>query len=184
MAALVVAALAQVGDKPAWLAAILADRYRAPGAVIAGALVALAAVSALAAAAGALLAPRMTPEARQLLLACALLLQGAGAFWRGKGPDRLAGWRLGPFVTSVLGLAILLFGEGVQFVVLALAARSPTPALAAVGATLGGGAAIAAAALLGEAGWLRLPLLPAKRVIGALFVLAALWIGLGAVKLV
>ena len=35
MAALVAAALAQVGDRPAWLAAILADRYRAPGLVVA-----------------------------------------------------------------------------------------------------------------------------------------------------
>ena len=184
MAALVVAALAQVGDKPAWLAAILSDRHRAPGAVIAGAVLALAGVSALAAAGGALIAPSMTPEAKALLLACALLLQGAGAWWRGKGPDRLEGWRLPAVLTSFLGIAILLFGEGVQFVVLALAARSPTPALAAVGATLGGGAVIAAAATLGEKAWLRLPLLVVKRVVGGVFVLAALWIGLGAVKLV
>ena len=34
MAAIVAGALAQIGDRPAWLAAILADRYRAPGIVI------------------------------------------------------------------------------------------------------------------------------------------------------
>ena len=35
MAALVAAALAQVGDRTAWLAAILSDRYAKPGLVIA-----------------------------------------------------------------------------------------------------------------------------------------------------
>lgn len=184
MAALVAAALAQVGDKPAHLAAILADRYRAPGIVIAAALLALAAASGLAAAGGALIASKMTPEARQLLLALALALQGAGAFWTGKPPERLTGWRLGAFVTSSLGLFILLFGEGVMFVVVALAARGEAPAFAAIGATLGGLAVIAAAALLGEAGWTRLPLVTARRAIGGLFLLAAIWLGLGAFKLV
>lgn len=184
MAALVAAALAGVGDKPAWLAAMLADRYKAPGAVIAAALVALAGASGIAAAGGALLAPQLTPEARQLLLALALLLQGLGAFWPGKPPERLTGWRLGAFLTSVLGLFILLFGDGVMFVVVALAARSDAAAFAAIGATVGGLAAIAPAALLGEQGWTRLPLLTVRRVIGGLFVVAAIWLGLGAFRLV
>jgi putative Ca2+/H+ antiporter (TMEM165/GDT1 family) len=77
MAALVAAALAQIGDKPAWLAAILADRYRAPGLVIAMAAVALLGAGLLAALMGALLAPKLTPEAKQLFLALALLFQGA-----------------------------------------------------------------------------------------------------------
>jgi putative Ca2+/H+ antiporter (TMEM165/GDT1 family) len=184
MAALVAAALASIGDKPALLAAIFADRYRAPGTVIAAALLALAGASGLAAMGGALIAPQLTPEARQLLLALALLLQGAGAFWTGKPPERLTGWRLGAFVTALLGLFILLFGDGLMFVVVALAARSELPALAAVGATLGGLAVIAPAALLGEAGWAKLPLVRARRVIGGLFLLAAIWLGLGAFKLV
>lgn len=183
MAALVVAALAQVGDRPAWLAAILADRYRRPGVVIVAAAVALAAASGIAAALGALLAPKLTPEAKQLLLALALLLQGGGAVFAVKSPERLDGWRLGAAATATLGLFILLFGDGVQFVVAALAARTPVPALAAVGATLGGLVPLAAAALLGERGWTALPLVAARRAIGALFVLAALWLGLGALRL-
>lgn len=184
MAALVAAALAQVGDKPAHLAAILADRYKAPGVVITAALLALAGASGIAAAGGALIAPQLTPEARQLLLALALLLQGAGALWPTKPPERLTGWRLGAFVTSLLGLFILLFGDGVMFVVVALAARSDAAAFAAVGATLGGLAVLAPAALLGERGWNRLPLATARRVIGALFLLGAVWLGLGALRLI
>lgn len=184
MAALVVAALAQIGDRPAWLAAILADRYRAPGTVIVAALIALAAAGGIAAALGAVLAPKLTPEAKQLLLALAVALQGAGALWPGKSPERLDGWRLGAFLTATLGLFILLFGDGVQFVVIALAARTEVPALAAIGATLGGLVPIAAAAVLGERGWTALPLVMAKRAIGGLFLLAALWLALGALRLV
>lgn len=184
MAALVAAALAQIGDRPAWLAAVLADRYRAPGIVIVAGALALAGASAMAAVGGALVAPRLTPEARQLLLALALLLQGIDAVVRAKPPERLDGWRLGAFGTALIGLFILFFGDGVQFVVAALAARSPVPALAAIGATLGGIAVLAPAAMLGERAWLRQPLVRARRVIGALFVLAALPIGLGALRLI
>jgi putative Ca2+/H+ antiporter (TMEM165/GDT1 family) len=184
MAALVAAALAQVGDRPAWLAAMLADRYRAPGLVIAMAALALLGAGLLAALAGALLAPRLTPEAKQLFLGMALLLQGGGALFPVKAPDRLAGWRIGAAATSLIGLFILAFGDGVQFVVLALAARADLPWMAAVGATLGSLAVIVPAAVSGEAGWTALPLVAMRRIIGALFVLAALWLGLGALRLI
>lgn len=184
MAALVAAALAQIGDKPAWLAAILADRYRAPGLVIAMAALALLAAGLLAALAGALLAPRLTPEAKQLFLAMALLFQGGGALFPVKAPERLAGWRLGAALTSLLGLFILAFGDGVQFIVLALAARADLPWLAAIGAMLGSLAVIVPAAVLGESGWTALPLAMIRRVIAILFLLAAFWLGLGAIRLI
>jgi putative Ca2+/H+ antiporter (TMEM165/GDT1 family) len=184
MAALIAAALAQIGDKAAWLAAILADRYRAPGLVIAMAAVALLGAGLLAALMGALLAPKLTPEAKQLFLALALLFQGAGAVFRVKAPDRLPRWRLGAALTSLLGLFILAFGDGVQFIVLALAARAELPWLAAVGAMLGSLAVIVPAAMLGERGWTALPLATVRRIIGGLFVLAALWLGLGALRLI
>lgn len=184
MAALVVAALGFVGDRPPWLAAILADRYRATGTVIIAGLLALAAASGIATVLGMVLAPRLTPEAKQLMLALALALQGGGAWWPGKPPERLDGWQTPAFLTAFAGLFILFFGDGVQFVVLTLAARTPVPALAAVGATLGGLVPVATAAVLGERAWTALPLVAARRVIGALFVLAALWLGLGALRLV
>ena len=173
MAALVAAALAHLGDAPATLAAILADRFRKPGVVILAAAIALAGASAAAVAAGMLLAPLVTPEAKLLMLALALALQGGGALFPAKGPDRLEGWRLGAFATSLLGLFIQFFGDGIQFVVVALAARSPAPALAGVGATLGALVAIAPAAVLGEAAWHRLPLRAARLAIALVFLVGA-----------
>lgn len=184
MAALVVAALAQVGDRTAWLAAILADRYRAPLRVILMAALAIALASAAATLGGTLLAPRLTPEARQFFLAVSLVVLGAGALVRTRAPDRLAGWRLGATATSLVGLAILAFGDGIQFVVLALAARSTMPWLAVVGATIGSLAAIVPAVLLGERGWLALPLRRARVAIGVLFVGSGLVLGIGAIGLI
>jgi len=184
MAAMVAAALAQIGDRPAWLAAILADRYRAPFTVIVAAALALLAAGGLAAAAGALLAPRLTPEAKLLMVALALLFQGFGGFARAKMPDRLEGWKLGALVTGTLGLFILAFGDGVEFIVLTLAARTPFPWLAAAGATIGSLAVIAPAALLGEQGWTRLPLRTARIGASALFLLAAAVLALNALDLV
>ncbi|HEX8485073.1 TMEM165/GDT1 family protein [Sphingomonas sp.] len=184
MAALVAAAAAQVGDRTAWLAAILADRWRRPGLVIITAALGLLAASGIAAAGGALIAPTIAPQARQLLLALALLLQGAGSFFPAKMPDRLTGWRIGAGATTFLGMTILAFGDGIQFIVAALAARTTVPALAAIGATLGSLAIIAPAALLGEAAWLRLPLHRARMVIGAAFLILGATLALGALGLV
>jgi putative Ca2+/H+ antiporter (TMEM165/GDT1 family) len=184
MAALVAAALAQIGDRTPWLAAILADRYRQPWLVIAMAALAMFAAGAIAAAAAALIATRMTPEAKQLFLALALLLQGAGSLTAAKAPDRLPGWRLGAALTSAIGLFILGFGDGIQLIVLAFAARTSVPWFAAVGAALGSLAVITPAAMLGEAAWLALPLRPARLVIAIGFVVAGIWLGLSAVALI
>ena len=113
-----------------------------------------------------------------------LLLQGGGAFFPAKTPDRLDRWRIGAVATAVLGLFILAFGDGVQFIVLTLAARTPVPALAAVGATIGSLVVIVPAALMGEAAWLKLPLKPLRIAIGVVFVLFGLVLALGALRLV
>lgn len=184
MAALVAGALAQLGDRPALLAAILADRYRAPGVVIAAAATALLGASLVASTGGLLLAGKLTPEAGQLFLALALLFQGGGGWLRVPAPDRLERWRLGAFGTGVAGLFILLFGDGLQFIVLALAARSALPHAAAVGATLGALAAIAPASLAGERGWAALPQATLRRAASALFLAAGAWLGLSGLRLV
>jgi putative Ca2+/H+ antiporter (TMEM165/GDT1 family) len=183
MAALVAAALAQVGDRTAWLAAILADRYGAAR-VIAMAALAILAASGLAAFGGALLAPMLAPNAKQLMLALAILLQGGGALFPAKAPDRLEAWRIGALATSFLGVFILAFGDGVQFIVVTLAARSPVSALAAVGATIGSLAVVVPAAVMGEAGWITLPLKGLRIAIGVVFLLAGAFLGLGAVDLI
>ena len=188
MAALVAAACAQVGDRTAWLAAILADRYARPGLVLLMAALALAAASGISAAAGAAIGLRLTPEARQLMLAFALLLHGGTALFPIRGPERLGGWRLGAVMTSLLGLFVLAFGDGVQFIVATLAARSPTPAWGALGATagatIGSLAVIAPAAFLGERGWTALPLRRARMAIGLVFLIVGAGLALGALRLV
>ena len=184
MAALVVAAAAQVGDRTAWLAAILSDRWQRPGLVIACAALALLAAGGLAAAGGAVIGPMLAPNAKLLLLALALALQGGASLLAAKAPDRLEGWRIGSAATAFLGLFILAFGDGVQFIVAALAARSPVPALAAVGATLGSLAVVVPAALMGEAAWLKLPLQPVRIAIGAVFAILGVVLALSALGLV
>ena len=184
MAAIVAAALGQLGDKTAWLVAILSDRYRAPGRIIAAAAVAVLIASGIAATGGAFIAPRITPEARQLFFAMSLLLQGGGAFFPVKAPERLSGWRLGAVLTTLTGLFILAFGDGVQFIVVTIAARTPVPALAAIGATIGSLAVVVPAAILGEAAWVRLPWRTIRMVAGALFLLAGAVIGLSALRLI
>lgn len=184
MAALVLGAICQAGDKTPWLAAILGDRYRAPGVVIAAALLALATNYAIGVAGGMLLAPLMTPEAKRLLLALSLIFAAAGTTWRATSPDRLSGWRLGAFGTSALGLAIMVFGDRMQFVVVALAARSDMPALAAVGGTIGALAVIVAAVTIGEKAWLALPQRAIRAGTAAVLGVAGVVIGLGALQLI
>ncbi|WP_254606523.1 TMEM165/GDT1 family protein [Sphingomonas bacterium] len=182
MAALVVAALAQCGDRTGWLAAILADRYR-PAVVIVAAALALAANYALAAAAGTVAAPILSPDAKLLLLACALLIAAGGMPFAPGRPDPLTGWRIGGFPTAGLGLFVMAFGDATQFVAAALAARSPVPWLAGVGATIGSLVVVAPAALLGEAGYRRLPLAGMRWGSASVLLLAGLVLGLHALGL-
>ena len=183
MAALMVAVLVQAGDRTPWLAAILADRYR-PATVLAGGTIALAVVYAAGAAAGMAIAPLFSPAVKQMFLGLALMLAAIGLPFAPKPPDRLTGWRIGGFATASLGLAILAFGDATQFVVVALAARSPVPWLAAVGATLGALVAVAPAALLGEAGWRALPWRPARSGATAMLGIAGVVLGLTGGRLI
>ncbi len=184
MAALVAAALAQGADRAPWLAAILADRYRRPSLVIAAAALALAANYTLASVAGAAAAPWLSPNAALLLLACALLIAAGGMVLAPKPPDRLSSWRVGAFATSLLGMAILAFGDATQFIAAALAARSPVPWLAAVGATLGALAVLIPAALLGEARWRALPLRSIRWTGAGVLAVAGVVLGLAAARLI
>ena len=76
------------------------------------------------------------------------------------------------------------FGDGVQVIVLALAARSGSPWGAGVGATLGSLAVLIPAGLLGERAWTAAPLGPIRRGIGAVFVAIGIVVGLGALRLI
>ena len=184
MAALVLGALCQAGDRTPWLAAILADRYRTPGIVIVAAALALAANYALGVVGGLVIGPLLTPEARLLLLAMALVLAGIGMPWRTRAPDRLSGWTLGAWGTSIAGLAIMVLGDRMQFIAAALSMRSPLPWLSAIGATLGALAVTVPAILIGESGWTALPHRAIRAGTAAILIVAGLVIGVNGLRLV
>lgn len=180
--ALLLAILAQLGDRPALLTAMLADRTRRPLAAALGGALAHAAGNGIAATGGAYMAPMLTPNAQALLLAIALLVGGGSAFWPVKAPPVHERWQVGAFLTSLFGVGILMMSDRTPFFTLALAARGE-PWLAAAGAAIGAAAVGFVAAVLGEQGWRALPLGKLRIAIGILFVAAALYIGLGALRL-
>jgi putative Ca2+/H+ antiporter (TMEM165/GDT1 family) len=180
--AFLLALLAQPGDRPALLTAILADRFGRPLTVALVAGLAHGAGSLLAAWAGAAVAPTLTPEARSLLLAVALLAGAVTGMIRTRLPSRLDRWRFGPLFTPLLGVFVLALGEQTQFFTFALAAGG-NPWLAAAGTTLGALVVAIVAAVLGEAGWSNLPLRWLRFASSALFLIAGTVIGLGALRL-
>ena len=184
MAALLAALVSQPSDRTPWLAAILAGRTRRPVAVLLGLALALGLVQAMAAAAGAWIGPKLSPNAQELLLALALLSALAAMVTRIKPPDRLEGWRLPPFVSAFLGLLILGLGDRTQFLTFAIAARSPVPWLAAVGALIGALAVNVPLVLAGERARRRLPLAALRWGGAFLFGVTGIAAGLSALRLV
>lgn len=184
MAALVAALMAQATDRTPWLAAILSTRFARPGAVILGTGLALAIGNAVAAAGGMLMTAHMSPNARDLFLAVALIFAGAGCLVAIKPPERLDGWKIGAFATSLFGVAILAAGDRSQFLTLAITARSPSPALAAIGATIGGLTVNVPAILAGEKARRRLPITPVRLAVAAIFLIFGIYLALGAIRLI
>jgi len=180
--AFLLAVLTQLGERPAVLTAILADRFRRPILVALAAGLAHAIGNGAAAAAGMVIAPMMTPNAQSMFLAVALVFGGVGGLWPVKAPDRLAKWRLGAFLTPLLGVLILAFGERTQFFTLALSVRG-LPWLAAAGATIGAFGVAFVAAVLGEKQWGAIPFRWPRIGIALLFLIAGVWVGLGALRL-
>lgn len=180
--AFVLALLAQPGDRPALLTAILADRFRRPFLVALAAGLAHGIGSVVAALAGGALAPTLTPEAQSLLFAIALLAGGVTALWRTAIPGRLERWHFGPFLTPLVGVFVLALGEQTQFFTFALAA-SGKPWFAAAGSTLGALVVAMVAALLGAARWTGLPLRWFRAGTAAIFLVAGAVIALNALRL-
>lgn len=183
--ALIAALLAGATDRPAWLAAILGERFGGRGAVLAGVVAAQIAIMVIAAAGAVAVRDLMTPHARSLIFGLALIFAGAGALMPPKPPrDRLDGWRIGALPTTALGSFILAFGERVQFVGFGVGAWGASPALAAIGAAAGASIAAGVAAVLGEREWRKLPLRVIGGVGGALLLSAGIVLALGGLRLI
>ncbi|WP_313801250.1 TMEM165/GDT1 family protein [Sphingobium sp.] len=175
--------LSEIGDKGQLLALALATRFQRNGAVIAGVAAAAVANAAIGAAAGIFIAPMLGSDARLLFLALALIFLAIGMIWPVKQPDPLANWQLGPFLTTALGLFILGFGDGAQFLILGIAVRTADPLLAATGGAIGIMAATIPIVLLREAMLKALPLRAIRIGGGVLLLLAGLSVAVSALHL-
>ncbi|WP_374146913.1 TMEM165/GDT1 family protein [Sphingomonas sp. 28-63-12] len=184
MAAFVGAILCQASDRTAWLAAVLSDRYQKPGQLIIAAAFAMAISNGLAAAAANLIAPLMSPNARALLLGLALVSAGISALFRLKPPAPLGRGRAGAFVTALLSLLAVTMGDRTQFLTMAVAARTPLAALAAIGATLGSLIVVVPAILAGESSYRSVPHRSVRLAIGLVLIITGLVFGLGAMRLI
>ena len=142
----------------------------------------MAAGNGVAALGAVIIAPMLTPNMQSLMLAIALVLGGLGGLWRGKPPGRMESWHLGALLTPLLGVFIAAWGDRTQFFTFALATRGE-PWFAAAGAALGGFGVCFVAAVLGELGWRTLPFGKLRIAVGLLFLVAGVWIGLGALRL-
>lgn len=181
--AFIAALLTQVGERPAMLVAILADRYGRPLTVAVAAGLAMAAGNAIMAFGARFAAPMLNSNAQALLLAIALFFGGIGALWPVKRPDRLEKWHLGSLLTPLLAVFFLSLGGQTQFFTFAIAARSE-PWFAAAGAAAGCFAVMFVAAVLGELSWSRLPVKGFRLLTGLLFLIGAAVVGVGAFGLI
>ena len=179
MAALVAALLIRAADPASATIAVLADRTGRPGTMILTAFAMLLATQTIAAVLGQL-TPHLTPNASGLMMGAALTAAGFGAAFPGKAkpvPDT----RTTP--SAAIRLAMAMTSDRTQFVTFAVALAG-FAVLAGVGGVIGGLAVLSAAAIVGARDWAMLPHLWLGRAIGGVLVIAGIWQGLAAIRLI
>lgn len=181
MAALVAALLVRASDPSPGLVAVISDRSQRIGATVAGVWLAMAATQGVAAAAGLLVAPHLSPNAARLLLAMTLLAAGATALVPFKPVTIDTVHR--PFTTTIVRLIASGLGDRAGFVTFAIAAGG-VPALAGIGGAIGGGIVLSGAAIAGEIVLAQLPRRAIGIVLGAILLVAGAWIALSAFRLI
>ncbi len=173
-------AASEMGDKTQLLAFSLASRYRRPGVVMAGILVATLANHALASAVGTVVSEHVPARAMAGLLAVTFLAFGIWAL-RPDALDAPAGvGRFGPLVTTAVLFFLAEMGDKTQLATVALGARYQSVVRVTVGTTLGMLASDGLAVFLGDrlahrlqAHWVRL----VAAALFFLFAAASLWAG-------
>jgi putative Ca2+/H+ antiporter (TMEM165/GDT1 family) len=180
----VAAALAEWGAKTQLLVLALAARYRRPWPILLAVALAATANSLIAAYAGAFLHDRVPLRALALLTALALLFAGAEGLFPGKLKPMGEGWKTGAFVTTLACFFLLEFGDRTQFMTAAIAARFDAFGLAGAGAAAGILASTVPAALLGPQLQQAAPLRAIRIGAAILFLIAAFFIAVDALRLV
>jgi putative Ca2+/H+ antiporter (TMEM165/GDT1 family) len=148
-----IVALGEMGDKTQLLALLLAARFRRPGPIVAGILLATLANHAAAAAVGGWVAAQLGPTLLRWVIGGGFVLMAAWMLV----PDRLdddelrAGpSRFGVFGTTVVAFFLAEMGDKTQIATVALAARFPDLWAVVAGTTLGMMIANVPAVFLGE----------------------------------
>ena len=168
LAALALTGAGREGVRVARLAAALG-----PGAgLFAGIAVSTLATTALAAWAGALLAPSLAPAARGMFVALALAVAAVELLVLRAPPQPAEPTRSTGAILLVLLASQLT--DSTRLVIAALALATGDPWLAGAGGAAGSGAALVAAALAGPAWEQRLPLRLMSRGLSAILLLVAL----------
>tara|TARA_R110002072_G_scaffold269868_3_gene429615 strand:- start:169473 stop:170048 length:576 start_codon:yes stop_codon:yes gene_type:complete len=151
-------ALAEIGDRTQLLAFLLAARYRKPGPIILGILVATIANHAFAGLIGTWLTALMEPQALRWVLGVSFI---AMAVWI-MVPDKLddadaTRTRFGVFGTTLITFFLAEMGDKTQIATVALAAQYQSLIAVVVGTTLGMMIANVPAIYLGDRFAHRLP---------------------------
>ena len=173
-----VVALAEIGDKTQLLALLLAARFRRPGAIIAGILIATLLNHALAAWLGAWVAAWLQPDVLKWLVAASF---AAVALWSLK-PDTLDDGETlparGAFVATLIAFFLAEIGDKTQVATVLLATRYEPLWEVVAGTTVGMLLANVPVVMLGSRFARRLPLKAARRVAAAVFMALAVWVAL------
>jgi putative Ca2+/H+ antiporter (TMEM165/GDT1 family) len=166
-----VVALGEVGDKTQLLALLLAARYRQPGPIIAGILVATLANHAGASAFGAWITSVVSPQWMRWILGASFL---AVAVWllipdevgevQGHGSSRL-----GVFGVTTLAFFLAEMGDKTQIATVMLAAKYNALLVVTAGTTLGMMIANVPAVLLGDKATKFVPVAWVHRIAAAVF---------------
>jgi len=174
-------ALAEIGDKTQLLAFLLAARYRRPGPIVAGILVATLANHAMAAALGAWLQSLLEPSTLRWVLGISFLVMACWTLI----PDQLddgdapAG-KLGVFGATLLAFFIAEMGDKTQVATVTLAATTGIMLPVVAGTTAGMLLANVPAVLIGDRLAGRIPAAWVHRAAAALFAVLGVATLLGA----
>jgi Ca2+/H+ antiporter, TMEM165/GDT1 family len=180
-----VVAVAEIGDKTQLLAIVLAARFRRPGPILLGILVATLLNHAAAALLGFVLAQWLTGRTFQILVGLGFVAMAAWALVPDKADDEGAAVsRGGVFLTTLVAFFLVEIGDKTQIATTLLAARYHEIVLVTAGTTLGMMAANAPAVFLGEAATRVVPLRLVRLVAAAIFAGLGVWVLLAAAGLV
>ncbi len=170
-------AIAEIGDKTQLLALILAIRFRAPIAVIAGIFAATVANHALAAFAGTLVADWLTPQILAWVLGLSFVAMGLWALIPDAPPtgeETKAPSRYGPFLATAVAFFLVEMGDKTQLATVALGARYEALLPVALGTTFGMMLANVPVVLFGEAAATRVPVAAMRLAAAAIFIVLGL----------